>query len=168
MRIKTYYICEICGKKYDHEESALGCEARGSYEDEIHLLPIGLIYNTCRDLSSFYPLITFCIAENRTHHENKHSGYLVNWACRNNGYGDSLGDEKCSSPNLYTVKDHVRNLKSMFEDFDPFHPTAIRMVEYLKSVNIEPLIYIPEEEFPIKYFTYYQKWEWENAKRING
>lgn len=131
--IPAQYQCEVCSNRFSTEQEALDCEAR--------LIPnytIGLIFGQSQDASDHHSHnLTFCVAEYRTIRHLNESGL---WACRDNGSGDSLGSELCGSGGL-SLGEH-----DAVKDFT--HPTFLRMLTYLKSVDITPLIWDGEKEVP--------------------
>jgi len=132
--IPTQYECEICGSRYHEEQDALDCETRKAPN-----YTIGLIYGDAADTSTHHHHnLTFCVAEYRVDRHWNNSG---SWACRDNGHGDSLGTEWCGGSGFFTLGE-----LDAVKDFT--HPTFIRMLAYLKSVNVTPLIWDGEKEVP--------------------
>jgi hypothetical protein len=118
--IPEQYQCEVCGSRYSTKEETTLCELR-----KAPIYPIGLIYgNHSRD--AFYKDITFAVAENKIHEHYNNGGF---WACRDNGYGDSLDEELCCGGSLF--------LGEYDGKIDVNHATFKRMVEYLKRKNIK-------------------------------
>lgn len=130
--MKILYMCEICQNRYDIKEEALACESR-----TIPNYTIGLIYGDATGESHHDKDMTFCVAEYRT---TRHYNISGSWACRDNGCGDSLGNELCGNGILHlTEYDAVK-------DFN--HPTFKRMVAWLKSMDVQPFVWDGEKEVP--------------------
>lgn len=131
MKKIIFYECELCRRRYTEKKHAEECERAKPPE-----YPIGCIYGDHKD--SMYKNITFAVAKNRfTGHLNVGSS----WACRDNGYGDSLGENTCGGNSLMLDKYHA-NL-----DFN--HPTFKRMVNWLKSQNIPITVWDGEKAVPL-------------------
>jgi hypothetical protein len=111
------YQCDICKMRWDDLKSAMNCAARGPAPE----YPIGCIYGDSRE-GSMYSEITFAVATNRL---EGHANTGASWACRDSGYGDSLGESMCSGPSLHLTESH--------KHVDPSTPHFIRMVGWLRS-----------------------------------
>jgi hypothetical protein len=133
MKTVTKYYCEICGGSYSSKESAEECEAEGRPPT----LPIGTIFNNATK-DSFYYNITFSIAD---HVFIGHGYYPPLRVCRDTGVGDSL-TEFCGSGGNISLGERDKP--------DINHPTFIRMVNYLKSVGIKPMIWDGKKSVPYK------------------
>jgi hypothetical protein len=118
--IPEKYRCPICRRDYDSRENAQACLDKQVPK----LLPIGTVFS----MGDFYSGITFCIASNEKAID-RHYYEPSLWACRNNGCGDSLGNDHCGG-NFSNVQPPIQTL-----------PTFKRMIDYLKSVNIKPIIF---------------------------
>lgn len=138
MKVIIQYQCEICGKKHDSQELAKECEARGVFDNSIY--PPGLMYPyRHHDLIGI-----FAIPEKIPFYEgNKHLGNSASWACRNIAVGDSLGDEVCGGDFYRSDKESfsrwVAHCHMTSEDMERKEFT--RMVNFLRSVNIQPSYY---------------------------
>ena len=140
------YECEICRYRSTDKKSVEKCEARGLGKQ----YPIGCIYGDHSE-GAFYENITLAVAQNKIKKGCMgHSNTGNSWACRDNGYGDSLGRERCGSGTLYLNK-HDGRL-----DFN--HPTFKRMVDYLKSKNIPITVWDGSKPVP------YKKWMKKQVK----
>jgi len=84
--IPERYECEICGNRYFDREQAEICERRLPV-----IYPIGMIYGN-HDPKSMYANITFAVANIVI---ERHWNYSGSWACRDNGAGDSIGEQTC-------------------------------------------------------------------------
>lgn len=146
VEIVIKYKCIICGYKYDKMESAIECFERGPGEE----YPIGCIYGSHKS-DRLYQNITFAVAVNNI----KSGGYLydghtnlgASWACRDNGYGDSLGKEMCSGNSLHLSEYHA--------DIDHTQQHFKRMVNWLRKNQIEITVW--DGEKPISYATFMKK-----------
>ena len=134
MKTIVHYQCEICGQSYHHADTARACEAKGIGR----AYPIGLIYAD-HTPGELYAEITFAIAEN---HIEDHSNRFSSWACRDSQYGDSLGKEKCGG-NRNQLYEHDAKINRE-------HPTFKRLVAWLESQGIEPLIWDGTKAVPIR------------------
>lgn len=131
--IPVQYQCEICGAKYNLERNALHCEAQ-----VIPNYTIGLIFGDASDATNHHSHnLTFCVAEYST---DKHQNDSALWACRDNGAGDSLGTELCGGMGLHLVKHDA------VKDF--WQPTFQRMVAYLSTIDVTPLVWDGTKEVP--------------------
>lgn len=129
----TEWQCDICGRRYTSKGLAKECEENGAAVE----YPIGTIYGN-HEKGAFYENITFAVATNDTKNHINTGG---SWACRDTGYGDSLGESMCGGNSL--------NLNDYDAKLDFEHPTFKRMVEYLKSQGIP--IYIWDGKNPVLY-----------------
>jgi len=127
---KDIWICEICRREYSSKEGADDCESHGlapSY-------PIGLIFGN-NNGSALYSKMVFCVESIDV---DGHCGYISAWACRDNGYGDSLGDETCGGfP--------CRGLGEYYGNVDTAMPAFHRMVDFLKQRGITPTLWNGKE-----------------------
>lgn len=117
-----YWECEICGNRFDSEENAKDCEARGV--PDISRYPQGMLVGD--HSGGLYKDITFAVCKVNVH---KHYFSFVYWACRENKAGDSLGENLCGSGS-YVDPDRINN------NLNIKHPTYIRMIKWLQSQNI--------------------------------
>jgi hypothetical protein len=120
------------------EKYAQECEDRGPGVT----YPIGCIYGDHAD-DSMYDKITFAVAENRI---EGHSNRGSSWACRDTGYGDSIGLEKCGGSTLWMSKS-CGNL-------NPRTPHFKRMLSFLRSQQIDITVW--DGEKPISIATFYK------------
>lgn len=135
------YECEICGLQYSKMNDAIDCEERG-YGREY---PIGCIYGD-HTKGAFYKNITFAVAENRIGKGIRaHLNDGCSWACRDNGSGDSLGNQRCGSSHLDLTYYNDKKL-------DQNAPHFKRMVAWLKNQNIPVTIWNGKEAVP------YEEW----------
>jgi len=117
MKTITYYICEICGTRYNNEEIAVMCEAKGNPKH----FPRGMIFGN-HSRGAFYKDITFAVAYN---HNDGHQNAGALWACRNNSAGDSLAiSDVCGG---HSIEPDTRDVP------DKNHPTFARMLKLLRS-----------------------------------
>jgi len=130
------YQCNICKIIYSSLQEAFSCESRGIHEE----YPIGCIYGN-HTPGDMYENITLAVAENKI---QDHANWGSSWACRDNGYGDSVGDKMCGSPTL-TLTKH-------FSKLDPLKPHFKRMVKWLRDNQIEITVW--DGEKPILYATF--------------
>lgn len=126
MKTVTHYECEICGGRFATPEGAEVCEARGRGPE----YPIGTIYGNHYSDCHHDKDLCFAVAENDLvdHYNNGAS-----WACRDNGCGDSLGDELCGGPSL-SLGEHDGHV-------DLSHPTTRRMIQWMRGAGIKPLLW---------------------------
>lgn len=117
------YECEVCHQIYD---DALECEARKALE-----YPIGLIYGDASGGSTHHNM-TFAVAQVRIYRHYNNSG---SWGCR-----DNYGNELCGSGSL--------ELEECGAAKDFTHPTFLRMVAYLKKMNIPITVWNGKEAVP--------------------
>jgi len=118
MREIHFWECEICRLRHPTPEDAARCEARGVP----HLdLPCGMIFGDHRP-TAFYKDITFAVRRVKQVPQS-HFAQASEWACRDNGHGDSLGSEVCGGPTL--------RLPQVPPDAN--HNTFIRMVSWLTA-----------------------------------
>ena len=134
MKTVTYYVCEVCQRRFyggeEARDQAMACEARAVPQP----FPVGLIFGDHRP-GAFCEGMTFCVAQNRV---EGHVNYLGLWACRPRG-NDSLGDELCGSQNGY------ESVAKLDHHLDREHPTFKRMAAYLRSREITPLVWNGKE-----------------------
>jgi len=91
----------------------------------------------------FYENITFALAKNRI---EGHANNMSLWACRDNGAGDSLGEQRCGGGPVPKVEsDYGTNI-------DVEHPTFKRMVKWLKSQDIFVTVWDGEIAVPLDDF----------------
>ncbi len=143
MQVKkiVFYECPICHLRYDKREWADECLAKGSGK----FYPVGTIYGDSRP-GAFYENITFCVAENRI---ERHQNLGGSWACRDNGMGDSLGENTCAGNSLtLTEGDH---------HVDPAAPHFIRMMQWLRKNQIEIRVWDGQE--PVLYATFLKEFK---------
>jgi hypothetical protein len=132
MKTVIYYECEICHTRYSDPGSAESCEKRG----KLVPLPVGTIFTYGGIKGSMYHDIHFSIADN-IRETFGHGYHPALRATRDNRAGDSLSTFCGFGGN---------SIKLGRDDMpDPSHPTFIRMVDYLKSVNIEPRVWDGEK-----------------------
>ena len=142
MKTITRFKCEICGEEYNNEEDAIECEGRGKFDPS--KFPIGTMFEY--EHNGYGGV--FAIGKARTHN-NAHLGNVIYWACRTKGYpGDSLGEELCGGdlrnsdePNMSRYWDFHRLPKNRVNS-----PEYKRMVEFLRSRNIQPKYYNEQKE----------------------
>ena len=120
MKTVTTYYCEVCDTSFHTAEAAMKCESRPSPPE----YPVGMMYGDHRP-GTFYEGITFAVARNRI---DGHLNWRNAWACRDNGAGDSLGEQVCVA-DITTLGEHDGHL-------DPDHPTFKRMVAYLETLDL--------------------------------
>lgn len=138
MKVIVRYQCEICNGRYEEEDSALACENKGLAEE----YPIGCLWGNHKP-EAFYTNITFAVAGNSIgpgHHGHLNCG--ASWACRDNGSGDSLGDQRCGSGTL--------KLTDWDAHLDPEHPTFKRMVDWLESQDIPVTVWNGKKAIPLE------------------
>ena len=127
------YQCDICKYTFDTLAQAKNCEARGKFSKDTY--PVGLLH---ADLD-FYPGCAFALAE--LHCEDAHYAVASLWACRDNGYGDSLGEEKCGNSNSYVPEPFQRKwLKE---------PPMKRLIAWLRSQKITPMVWVKGKAIPL-------------------
>ena len=133
MKTITLYECDICQRRYDRACDAQDCEMRGQPTQ----YPVGCIYgNNTPD--AFYKSIVFAVAKNTV---QGHCNYTSAWVCRADlAVGDSLGNEHCQGENRMTAY-HANVDREM--------PAFLRMVEWLKSQDIESTIWDGEKAVPL-------------------
>lgn len=133
------YECPICNMRYDKREWADECLAKGAGK----FYPVGTIYGDHRP-GAFYEDITLCVAENKI---ERHGNFGSSWACRDNGMGDSLGDQMCAGNSLTLTKSdkHV----------DPGSPHFLRMMKFLRDRQIEIRVWDGEE--PVLWATFIKR-----------
>ncbi len=131
--IPEKYECEICGRQFAKRERAAECEGLSRKE-----YPVGLIFGD-HTPDAFYKDITFAVAKIRFF---GHCNDSPRWACRDNGAGDSVGEEMCGGNFL--------ELSEYDAKFSEDHPTFKRMVKFLKSQNIPITIWNGKEAIPYK------------------
>ena len=142
------YQCDICKLKYyddDAEIDAHQCEARGPGKT----YPIGCIYGNHGE-DAMYNGITFAVARNKI---EGHANWGSNWACRDTGYGDSLGENKCGGSSLWMTKSEC--------NVNPHTPHFKRMIKYLRDNMIDITVW--DGMKPVYYATFYKlydKGEW--------
>lgn len=111
------YQCEICRSRYDLEQLALNCEARGP--GNVNPYPLGLIFMLGHEE------ITFAIARCSVH--RPHYTMTSMWATRDNGAGDNFAEVRCGGElDLVLEAWHKAN---------PEQPTFKRMVDWLRSMK---------------------------------
>ena len=145
------YACGICGYVYggkntteeDAKRWAEECEARGPMIE----YPIGCMYGD-NTKGAFYQNITLCVAENREMPTSSHMNVGSSWACRDTGYGDSLGESMCSGSSLSLGKGDG--------GLDPTQDNFKRMVKYLRSQMIDITVW--DGEKPVSYATFMKRW----------
>lgn len=116
MRIETKYVCEICGLKYISRNDARDCEERGSAP----AYPIVTIFGNNKR-GAFYREMCFAVAKKNS--TQGHSNRGACWATRDNGAGDSLGNEYCEMQDLGESDAHL-NLDA---------PCTVRMIKWLRD-----------------------------------
>jgi len=124
MKTKTIYECEICGKISVNKDSIQRCENKGRFN--IESAPKYVMIQ-----QDFYKNITFCVITYEKF--NNHFGEPILWACRDNGYGDSLGKEKCYRQHLIKNSEYFSEYDAV-KDFKSDH--FKRMVKYLRENNL--------------------------------
>jgi hypothetical protein len=120
----------------DAEMDAHQCEARGPGVT----YPIGCVYGNHSD-ASMYEQITFAVAYNRI---EGHANMGASWACRDTGYGDSLGENRCGGNSLWMSKS--------CGSLNPRAPHFIRMLEFLRSQQIDITVWDGEKAIAIANF----------------
>lgn len=125
------YKCEICGARYPVREEAEECEGEGI---PLFIPPRGMIF----EYESRDDRVIMAVAETCA------SGHHVdtrNWACRDFGLGDNLGDgEYCDG--WYECEDTA--FKSLLA------PAFKRMVNHLKEKEIPITIWNGKEAVPFE------------------
>jgi len=130
MKKIVQYECEICGRRSDDKGIITACENKKSPVE----YPIGCIYGT-HEKDNVYEHITFAVANNEIE-----GGILAHinsggsWACRDNGLGDTLGNDKCCSSSGLSLTEYDSIL-----DHDT--PHFKRMVKYLEDRDIKVTIW---------------------------
>lgn len=141
------YQCETCKARYSNEAQALACEMRGSF-NPAKFTP-GLMFEYHHH--GFVGIFAIPPDGARPSAFNKHLGNVSYWACRNNTYGDSLGEETCGGE--LVGSDPVSMEKWICSKvITPKRvggPEFIRMVNYLRSQGIAPYYYAPEGQVVI-------------------
>jgi hypothetical protein len=138
MKVIIQFQCEVCLKKYDSEEKAKECESRGVFDDSIY--PRGLMFPFKHQNMA----AIFAIPEKIPPYVyDNHLGNSASWACRNTPVGDTLGKEQCGGHYYYSDKEgfsrwlaHYHMTKKDMETKE-----FTRMVEYLKSIGVQPSYY---------------------------
>lgn len=156
MKVITYYECDICRTQYHKAEHAQKCEAAG-YGTEY---PVGLMYGNHTQSEHLYYDITFAVASNHLH---SHTNWGYSWACRDNGYSDSLDESICTSGNELKLTEHHGHL-------NPNHPTFKRMVNYLidhKYPLNDHEIQVWNGKEPIPLAQYIEEWNQRHNLRSN-
>lgn len=142
------YECEICGQKFDTEEGATTCEAKGIFNEKMY--PAGLMWEYHHHgFVGIFSLPKNVKKATESIYNKNHVGDSSYWACRTNGYpGDSLGKQLCGGDYFYSNKEefdqwkkhhHIASEKTKSPEFK-------RMVQFLKSQRITPSYYTPEGE----------------------
>jgi hypothetical protein len=139
MKIKTLYVCEICGKDYTNKEEALACEAKGTAADARKLWPVGMI------IPSSWPEVVLAVAKVRDFSYNKHLVETTYWAGRSLPVGDSLGAEVCG--NDLRSGEGPTDYFSQLPDLTT--PHAQRLLAFLKKEGIEPVYWDGQNIIPI-------------------
>jgi hypothetical protein len=142
------YDCDICKYRFNTWDSAVECEDRGHGEE----YPIGCIYGD-HTPGDMYANITFAVAKNEV---TGHSNWGSSWACRDTGYGDSLGEETCGSPTLTLCYHHSY--------LNPLTPHFKRMVKWLRSQLIDITMW--DGEKAISYATFMKLYREKEIKII--
>ena len=112
--------CDICNRRFTSQEQAMLCEEKGLAPD----YPVGLLFQNY----PFYKEITFAVAGTK---KDRHYQYISAWACRDNGYGDDLGDRKCGHPHSKLCSPPLLTDEPHFK----------RMVAWLKEQGITPMCF---------------------------
>jgi hypothetical protein len=73
-----------------------------------------------------YDNITLAVAVNEI---QGHANFGSSWACRDNGYGDSVGEKMCGAPTL--------KLSEYYAHLNPLTPHFQRMYKWLRSQMFE-------------------------------
>jgi len=120
------------------------CEARGLPEE----YPVGMIYGSHSKVGDLYWDITFAIAENNI---NKHANFPVLWACRDSGYGDNVGDQKCGGSNSFIANEY-------WADINIAAPHFKRMAAWLLVSKIPATVWDGEKPVPL--------WDWLAQKGV--
>jgi hypothetical protein len=132
---ETVYICEVCRARFDTEIEAIACESQVTPEPH----PVGLI--TAGKRGDFYDeKLAFAIAVCTIRHHRRCIGL---WACRDNGNGDSLGDDMCGGGG---AGETIEEFKQSWLK----RPPIKRLVAYLLSQGIEPLVMVKGKIVPLK------------------
>jgi hypothetical protein len=133
MYSETWYFCEICGYCYRTAAEAEACEAQGRpVQPPPGILRVCSFYG--RDMA--FATSRHCVPKPRSH--NVRDSY---WACRDNGLGDTLGDETCGSVNGW----HPEPFDEVWLTLPPMR----RLVGWLLSQGIQPLGWIDGRPQPI-------------------
>lgn len=124
--MKTIYKCDICGKTSENISVIEECEKEGIPNlDEV--LSLNVIYQ-----GKTYENITFLTKKAELFDGNNHLYNVSGYATRDNGHGDSLGDEMFSEPHLY--RDFFFKKHHEVYDFKSDH--FKRMVKWLIDNNL--------------------------------
>lgn len=140
MKKIVLYECEICHSRHENEEYIKQCEAKGRPIPRPDL--VGVIFGDNR-LGAFYEEIVFAIPEIYGYAESlpvaSSPHYLDShlWACRNNGCGDSIGDEYCGGSNFFKYDNLENHIDTSLPAFD-------RMVKFLRKRGLTPKIIMPD------------------------
>lgn len=126
MKTVTYHQCEICSMQYDNFEDAMACEAKAKPAPR----PVGYVY-AYADPGDLYYGMAFAVAESGIFIGHGASDIL--WACRDTAHGDSLGVNRCGGGGQSPLLEFDKRWLAM--------PTFRRLVEWLVSQRISPLVY---------------------------
>jgi hypothetical protein len=132
MKTIIEFKCEICNKRYKNKIDAQECEAKGVPK----LPPVGLIYGDHRK-SAFYTNMTFAIEEVKI---KDHYFIISNWACRDNGCGDSLGEDTCGNSSYLHNWDDFESSDMKYD-----HPTYKRLYDWMIKNYKTPVIWNGEK-----------------------
>lgn len=141
------YQCEVCGNIYETETDAVKCEKKGPVN--LDKWKPGLLY---RYIWNSEMGGIFALAHVRVSSYSKHNVVGSFWACRNwSSYiegGDNLG------PNFYCTGPELSDdFNSGITSADLELPEMGRMLEYLKSIGVEPYIMIGGHAHPLSFIT---------------
>ena len=151
------YRCPICASVYgdtrtkpeDAKRLAESCLAKGIAP----VYPPGCMYGNNKP-GAFYEHMTFAVAFNKVYQRPSLYGHMNlggSWACRDNGYGDSLYEQTCGGNSL--------SLSVYDSHLDPTTNHFKRMVKYLQE-NCLPIT-VWDGTKPIPYEDFMKKWESE-------
>lgn len=144
MKTIIEYQCEICRTKYKIQEDAMACEKQGVFSTDKFIQGLLFEYNH----NGYVGIFAFPEAA-KPYERDSHLGKSVNWACRNNRYGDSLGDEKCGGNGFLKTDTDYFNRWVEYHKISKEHENGLefnRMVNFLKSQNITPTYYNHKKE----------------------
>lgn len=136
MKIHTEYECEVCGDSYDHAEGAQACEALGTVTNPESY--VGLLWYSDDEPDKE---VVLAVAETHPWKTNLHHTFFSCYACRDNGYGDSLGAHKRCGTESYSILKDNREWQPYFLARRVVRhkcPALLRMYEALRAAGLTP------------------------------